>query len=55
MHEFLKFIFWNKILHVSCSLSVHHQEFFTVHSDGVCHTEISQMGKIASEIRLHFS
>jgi len=23
--------FWNKILHVSDSSSVHHQEFFTVH------------------------
>jgi len=24
--------FWNKILHVSDSSSVHHQEFFTVHA-----------------------
>jgi len=24
--------FWNKILHVSGSSSVHHQEFFTVHT-----------------------
>ena len=24
--------FWNKILHVSDSSSVHHQEFFTVHT-----------------------
>ena len=31
MHYFLKFIFWNKTLHVSDSSSVHHQEFFTVH------------------------
>jgi len=30
--------FWNKALHVSDSSSVHHQEFFTVHSNGVCHT-----------------
>jgi len=32
MHQFLKFIFWNKILHVSDSSSVHHKEFFTVHT-----------------------
>jgi len=24
--------FWNKILHVSDSSSVHHQQFFTVHT-----------------------
>jgi len=28
----LKFIFGNKIRHVSNSSSVHHQEFFTVHT-----------------------
>ena len=38
MHQFLKIYFWNKILHVSDSSSVHHQEFFTVHSNGICHT-----------------
>jgi len=27
-----------KILHVSNSSSVHHQEFFTVHRNGICHT-----------------
>jgi len=32
MHLFLKFIFGNKTLHVSDSFSVHHQEFFTVHT-----------------------
>jgi len=32
MHKFLKFIFWNKTLHVSDSSSVHHQEFFPVHT-----------------------
>jgi len=32
MHEFLKFIFGIKLLHVSVSSSVHHQEFFTVHT-----------------------
>ena len=28
--------FWNKTLHVSDSSSVHHQEFFTVHTAMVC-------------------
>ena len=32
MHYFLKFIFGIKLLHVSDSSSVHHQEFFTVHT-----------------------
>jgi len=33
MHKFFKFIlFWNKTLHVSDGLSVHHQEFKTVHT-----------------------
>ena len=32
MHQILKFIFWNKSLHVSDSSSVHHQQFFTVHT-----------------------
>ena len=35
------FYFWNKPLHVSGSSSVHHQEFFTVHTAMVyviCHT-----------------
>ena len=31
MHKFLKFIF-EGTLHVSDSSSVHHQEFFTVHT-----------------------
>ena len=31
MHQFIKFIFGMK-LHVSDSSSVHHQEFFTVHT-----------------------
>jgi len=31
--------FWNEILHVSDSLSVHHQESSTVHTAiGICHT-----------------
>jgi len=32
MQSFLEFIFWNKTLHVSDSSSVHHQQFFTVHT-----------------------
>jgi len=38
MHQFLKFIlFWNNTLHVSDGLSVHHQEFRTVHTEtGIC-------------------
>ena len=33
MHQFLKFIlFWNITLHVSDGLSVHHQDFKTVHT-----------------------
>jgi len=32
MHKFLKFYFWNETLHVSEISSVHHQEFFTVHT-----------------------
>jgi hypothetical protein len=41
MHQFLKFIlFWNNILHVSEGLSLHHQEFKTVHTaTGICHTD----------------
>ena len=40
MHKFLKFIlFWNNTLHVSDGLSVHHQEFKTVHTaTGICQT-----------------
>ena len=32
MHWFFKIYFWNKNLNVSDSYSVHHQEFFTVHT-----------------------
>jgi len=41
MHQFLKFIlFWNNTLHVSDGLSVHHQEFKTVHTaTGICQTD----------------
>jgi hypothetical protein len=41
MHQFLKFILlWNNTLHVSDGLSVHHQEFKTVHTTtGICRTD----------------
>jgi len=32
MHRFLKNLFWNETLHVSDNSSVHHREFFTVHT-----------------------
>jgi len=40
MHQLLKFIlFWNNTLHVLDSLSVHHQEFKTVHTaTDICET-----------------
>jgi len=42
MHQFLKFIlFWNNTLHVSDGLSVHYQEFKTVHTAaGICQTYV---------------
>jgi len=41
MHHCIKFIlFWNDTLHVSDGLSVHHQEFKTVHTaTGICQTD----------------
>jgi len=41
MHQFIKFIvFWNNTLCVSDGLSVHHQEFKTVHTaTGMCETD----------------
>jgi len=41
MHQCAKFIlFWNDTLHVSDGLSVHHQEFTTVHTPiGICQTD----------------
>jgi len=40
MHKCIKFIlFWNDTPHVSDGLSVHHQEFKTVHTaTGICLT-----------------
>jgi len=41
MHQCINFIlFWNDTLHVSDGLSVHHQEFKTVHiATGICQTD----------------
>ena len=41
MHQCIKSIlFWNDILHVSDGLSVHHQEFKTVHTaTAICQTD----------------
>jgi len=41
MHQCLKFIlFWNDFIHVSDGLSVHQQEFKTVHTaTGICQTD----------------
>ena len=41
MHQCIKFIlFWNDTVHISDSLSVHHQQFKTVHTaTGICHTD----------------
>ena len=41
MHQCIEFIlFWNDTLHVSDGLSVHHQEFKTVHTaTGICQTD----------------
>ena len=36
MHQSLKFIYFGITLHVSDGLSVHHQEFTTVHTTGIC-------------------
>jgi hypothetical protein len=41
MHQYIKFIlFWDDTLHVSDDLSVHHQEYKTVHTaTGICPTD----------------
>ena len=43
MHQCIKFILsWNDTLHVSDGLSVHNQEFQTVHTaTGICQTDIA--------------
>jgi len=46
LHELISQIyFWNKTLRVSDSISVHHQEFFTVH------TAMVYVVQLASRIR----
>ena len=42
--------FWNKTLHVSDSSSVHHQEFFTVHTAVVYDIQVCL--QLASRIRM---
>ena len=41
MYQCIKFIlFWNDTLHVLDGLSIHHQEFKTVHTaTGICQTD----------------
>jgi hypothetical protein len=46
-------LFWNKSLHVSDSSSVHHQEYFTVHTAMVY--VIPCCGQLASRIRMELS
>jgi len=48
-HKFLKFIFWNRTLHVSDRFIVRHQESGTVYTAiGICHIETLKMGKITN-------
>jgi len=51
MHRCIKFILlWNDNLHVSDGLSVHHQEFKTVHTaTDIRQTVNPEMSKTASE------
>jgi len=46
----MKFIlFWNDTLHVSDGLSIHHQEFKTVHTaTGICQTDTAVCLLLAS-------
>ena len=46
-------LFWNKTLHVSDSSSVHHQEYFTVHTAMLY--VILVCGQLASRIRMELS
>jgi len=48
--NFSKFYFWNETLHVSDTSSVHHQEFFTVHTAMLCAIQVC--GHSASRIRI---
>jgi len=51
MQQCIKFIlFWNDTQHVSDDLSVHHQQFKTIHTaTGICQTVNPEMVKITSE------
>jgi hypothetical protein len=57
MHQCIRFIlFWNETLHVSDGLSVHHQEFKTVHTaTGVCQTDtaVCLLGSREQYMSLH--
>ena len=57
MHQCIKFIlFWNDTLHVSDGLSVHHQEFKTVHTaTGICQTNTADCLLASSQQYLHVS
>jgi hypothetical protein len=48
MHQFFKFIlFCSSTLHVSGGLSIHYQEFMTLHTtSGICQTNCLQAGTI---------
>jgi len=40
MSQIYFILFWNDTLHVLDSLSIHHQEFMTVHTaTGICQTD----------------
>jgi len=48
-------VFWNETLHVSDSSSVHHQEFFTVHTVMVYVIQVCRRlaGRIRMELYFH--
>ena len=48
-------LFWNKTLHVSDSSSVRHQEFFTVHSNGICHTGLLTAARSCQQTRMTYT
>jgi len=54
MHQCIKFIlFWNDTLHVSDGISVHHQEFKTVHlSNRYCRLLATRWNSVPSHICL---
>ena len=56
MHQFLKFVlFCSSTLHVSDSLSVHHQESKTVHTaSGICQTDSADCLLAGTSLELQF-